>query len=91
MEGKIRIENNRIKVPILGWLKLSEKIDPLKGIKNIRISRQASHWFVSFKVPLPKIKYNIPTNTPVGVDLGIKDLATLSNGMVFPNLSSLAL
>jgi len=86
LEGHIRILNNRIKLPHFGWLKLSEKISNFKAIKNVRITRQASHWFVSFKVALPKIKHKIPKNTPVGVDLGIKDLATLSNGMVFPNL-----
>jgi len=86
LEGDIRIQNNQIKVPIFGWLKLSEKIINLKGIKNVRISRQARHYFVAFKIPLQKLKYGIKKNTPVGVDLGIKTLATLSNGMEFKNL-----
>ena len=46
------------------------------------ISRTAEEWFVSFKIP------HQPETTPktggiVGVDLGIKTLATLSNGIIF--------
>jgi putative transposase len=86
LEGNIELKNNCIKLPHFGWIKLSEKLADIKGIKNVRISRRAEHWFVSFKVELPKVKYKIKKDTPVGVDLGIKDLATLSDGQVFPNL-----
>ncbi|NEN88880.1 MAG: transposase [Okeania sp. SIO3H1] len=50
--------------------------------KSVTISKKADRWFVSFKVE------TIPQNTDksvdvVGVDLGIKSLATLSTGEVF--------
>jgi len=75
LEGKVRIENNKIKLPRIGWVKLSENISAT-AIKNCTVSRVANEWFVSFKT-----EYT-PTTTPkkfksVGVDLGVKTLATL--------------
>jgi putative transposase len=85
LEGKVRIENNKIKLPRIGWVKLSENISAT-AIKNCTVSRVANEWFVSFKT-----EYT-PTTTPkkfksVGVDLGVKTLATLSNGETFQNLT----
>ena len=49
------------------------------------ISRTANEWFVSFKVPYePKITNK--TRSIVGVDLGIKTLATLSDGVIFDSI-----
>lgn len=64
-------------------LKCSE-ILPDCDIKNVVISRTADEWFIAFKVPFT------PSVTPklietVGVDLGIKTLATLSTGGTFEN------
>lgn len=84
LEGAIRVENNLIKLPKLGWIKLSE-YNEVGVIKNVVISRVANEWFVSFRAE------HQPNYTPkqfnvVGVDLGIKSLATLSNGEIFENL-----
>ena len=84
LEGTIRIENNLIKLPKIGWIKLSEKVD-VTIIKNCTISRVANNWFISFKTEYEPHKTEKKFNS-VGVDLGIKTLATLSNGETFSNL-----
>lgn len=84
LEGAIRINGNLIKLPKIGWVKLSEKVD-VSNIKNCVISRKSNHWFVSFKTEYNPIKTE-KKNDVVGVDLGIKTLATLSNGEVFENI-----
>jgi len=84
LEGNIQIKGNLIKVPKFGWIKLSESIDDLT-VKNCVVSRTANEWFISFKIPFVPIK-TIKKHTSVGVDLGIKTLATLSNGEIFENL-----
>lgn len=84
LEGAIRIEDTLIKLPRIGWIKLSEKID-VSSIKNCTISRVADNWFISFKVEHTPIKTNKKFDV-VGVDLGIKTLATLSNGETFKNI-----
>jgi putative transposase len=81
LEGSIRVNENKIKVPKFGWLKCSE-ILPNCEIKNVVISKTANQWFVAFKIPyIPEITNK--TNGIIGVDLGIKTLAVLSDGLVF--------
>ena len=50
-------------------------------IKSCVISHRADDWFISFKEEFTPIKTE--NQGRVGVDLGIKKLATCSNGMVF--------
>ena len=87
LEGNIRTEKNKIKLPVFGWVKMSENLataSDLEDIKNVTISKTAGQWFVAFKVPFAKYPKQIKNN-PVGVDLGIKTLATLSEGTIFEN------
>lgn len=84
LEGNIEAKAGKIKLPKFGWVRISEKIE-IQGIKNVVISRQADHWFVSFKIPFVPEK-TAKTKGIVGVDLGIKTLATLSEGTIFENL-----
>ncbi len=83
LEGAIRIENNKIKLPKIGWIKISEEISA-STIKNCTISRKADDWYISFKTEYLPFK-TTKKNEVVGVDLGVKTLATLSNGEVFEN------
>ena len=87
LEGNIRTEKNKIRLPIFGWVKMSETLavaSDLEDIKNVAISKTAGQWFVAFKVPYAIYPKQIKNN-PVGVDLGIKALATLSEGTIFEN------
>jgi putative transposase len=81
----IRLGGIRHKLPFVGWIRTHEAL-PECVTKKVTISRQADDWYLSFHVELPD-----PAPTPkvvdvVGVDLGISALATLSTGVVFPNL-----
>ena len=80
LEGAIQVKENKIKVPKFGWLKCSE-ILPNCEIKNVVISRIADQWFIAFKVPFEPEKHN--KTGIIGIDLGIKTFATLSDGKVF--------
>lgn len=82
LEGSIDIQGNRIKVPKIGWLKTYEKLPEGVKPKNVAISRIANDWFISFKMDSVIYKEKKP-NQSVGVDLGIKTLATLSDGEKF--------
>ena len=82
-EGSIQIEGNSIKLPKFGWVKMSESLGSF-SVKNGVVSRTADEWFVSFKVPFIPTK-TVKINGIVGVDLGIKTLATLSTGETYQN------
>ncbi|NES67407.1 MAG: IS200/IS605 family element transposase accessory protein TnpB, partial [Okeania sp. SIO2D1] len=63
-------------------------LEPIEATtQKITISRQASDWYLSLSYEFT------PTSTPktidvVGVDLGLKTLATLSDGKVFESVKS---
>ncbi|MFS8877980.1 MULTISPECIES: RNA-guided endonuclease InsQ/TnpB family protein [unclassified Synechococcus] len=84
LEGSIKISGNRIKVPVLGWLKCHEQL-PATSPKNVTISRQADRWYISFKFEAPAPPEPEKDGEVVGVDFGIHNLATCSNGKTFPN------
>jgi putative transposase len=79
----ISVGGTRLKLPTIGWVGTYEGL-PHTTCKSITISRVASDWFIAFAYeqkhePTEK-RYEI-----VGVDLGIKELATLSTGVVLQN------
>ena len=77
----------QIKLPRIGWIKIYEVLPDNITPKSVTISRKADKWFVSFKVEtIPQITEK--SVDVVGVDLGIKSLATLSTGEVFPGAKS---
>lgn len=82
LDGTIKIlGSNHIQVPVIGVLKTFESLPQVKP-KNVTISRQSNKWFVSFKIEVEPMQSE-KTNLSVGVDLGVKQFATLSNGEVF--------
>lgn len=86
LEGTVKIlGNNKIQVPKLGILKTYERL-PQVIPKSVTISRQADRWFMSFKIEVEPQTSNL-TNI-VGVDLGVKNLATLSTGEVITGARS---
>lgn len=89
LEGNIQVKGNKIKFPIFGWVKMSEKFDDELKLKNVTISRHSNHFFVSFKVERKDLKIkNIENKPVVGVDVGISTLATISDGTIFPSVKA---
>jgi putative transposase len=88
LRGIITVEQSRIKLPVLGWVKLKEDgYFPTKDIKILAttISERAGHWFVSLQVEEKDMPITDIHNGVIGVDVGIKTLATCSNSKVFEN------
>ena len=87
LTGAIRFEGRKIQLPRLGKIRIKEKRKKYyKGrILSVTVSRRVNRWFVSVTVeenikdPKSIVSYS------VGVDLGIKTLATLSDGTTFSN------
>lgn len=86
LEGNIVVKGDRIKVPKFGWIRMEESYPNEFKVKNVTISLRAGHFFISFKTELEKtIVRGIKNKPSVGVDLGIKTLATMSDGSTHPN------
>lgn len=73
----------RTKLPTIGWIRTFEGL-PNVTTSKITISRIADDWYLSFAYEQPE-QISIKEHKVVGVDLGIKTLATLSTGVVFEN------
>lgn len=90
LTGSIVVFADAIQLPRLGRLRLKERgYLPMTGAAGIKalsatVSEQAGHWYVSIQA---EREQHVPSNSGllVGVDLGVKTLATLSDGTVIPN------
>jgi putative transposase len=82
---KFRIEDKRIRIPKLGWVRMRESLRFAGRIVSACISRLAGHWFASITVDMPDGLPLPPAENQgaVGADLGVKQLATLSTGETF--------
>lgn len=86
--AQIQLDNRRVKLPKLGWIGFY-KSNEIKGeLKNVTVSKHSGHWYVSFQVESEESLHSIRTTSAVGIDVGIKQFAMLSNGMIIKPISS---
>jgi putative transposase len=86
LTGSIVVLSTAIQLPRLGRLRLKERgyLPTDAKVLSATVSESGGHWYVSVLV---EQEYIIAANSGpvVGVDLGIKTLATLSDGTSEPN------
>lgn len=90
-----RCERHRLNIPTLGWVRIKEKgyIPTTKDgwtIKSGTVSIKAGRYYVSVLVEIPDIKIVNNGNDGIGIDLGLKDFAIVSNGKVYKNINKSA-
>lgn len=73
----------RIKLPGLKEFRLFERIDFTCSSQTFTVSRTADKWFVSFVLDVLKVPPVIHPIATIGVDLGVKTLATCSDGTLY--------
>ena len=88
-------ERHRIKIPSLGWVRLKEKgyIPTTKDgwkIKSGTVSIKAGRYYVSALVELPDAEIINNSGEGIGIDLGLKKLAIVSNGKTYKNINKSA-
>ena len=88
----IHCERHRIKIPTLGWVRIKEKgyIPTTKSgliIKSGFVSKKADRYYVSVLVDIPENIVHNNSDKGIGIDLGIKDLAVVSNGTKYKNIN----
>jgi putative transposase len=76
------INANKIRFPKLGWVKMRECLGFSGKLVSATVSRIADYWFVSVSVKMNITPATSESQAVVGVDLGVKNLATLSTGKV---------
>ena len=81
---------HKIKIPTLKFVRLKEYgyIPKDANIKSGTITKIADRYFLSLVIEVDDIVKTENTSTKgIGIDLGIKDTAICSNGMVFQNIN----
>jgi putative transposase len=78
--GKFRVVGKRIKLPLIGWVRMREEVRFSGRPKRVTISRNGDRWIASILVETDDVKPVIHPEPIIGVDLGLRTLATLSTG-----------
>ena len=91
----IPCERHRVKIPTLGWVRLKEKgyLPTTKDgfvIKSGTVSYKAGRYYVSVLIEIPEKEKPNLNQFGLGMDLGVKEFAVISNGVVKKNINKTA-
>ena len=84
--------NNMCNIEKIGKVKYKTNYKIPQGRNIVKFmnpycSFDGKYWYLSFNLDVNENQINIKNNLSIGIDLGIKELATCSNGMVFNNIN----
>ena len=85
---KLDQANNRIFLPKLGWMHYRNSREVLGEVKNVTVSHSCGHWYISVQTEREVSDVIHPSTSAIGVDMGIAQFATLSDGHVFAAVNS---
>jgi len=88
-KGDWKVYRHKIMIPSLKNVRLKEYgyIPINANIKSGTVSKSADRYYVSVLVETDIVSPNIPINDGVGIDLGLKDFAVISNGIRKKNIN----
>ena len=83
---KLKVKAGIVLIEKVGWVKTSEQL-PI-GVKytNPRVSFDGKYWYLSVGIEQEQAVGSL-TSEVIGIDVGVKDLAVCSNGMIFKNIN----
>lgn len=83
---KLKVKGYLALLSKIGWVKTSEEISSSEKYYNPRIVFDGKYWYITIVVGYNSLE-QVLSDTSLGIDLGIKDLAVCSNGEVFKNIN----
>lgn len=86
----LRIDGQRVRLPVIGWVRMREALRFEGKILSARVTREADQWHLAVQVELAQPPAPSQGQGVVGVDLGLTHLATLSTGEKIDNPKPLA-
>jgi putative transposase len=84
------IDGKRIRLPHVGWVRLTEELRFQGKILGATVSREADRWFVAVQVEVAEAPVRRESQAPVGIDLGLRAAAVLSTGKTYAPPKALA-
>lgn len=84
----IEIEHSRIKLPKLGWVKFFNSRKLQGKVCNVTVSKHGNHWYMSVCVEQELTKPTTLPTSAIGIDVGIANFASISNGTLITPVNS---
>lgn len=82
----IALDGNKVRIPKLGWVRMCQSLRfGGRLVGTVAISEQAGKWYASFAVEIEALDPDEKQVQEVGIDLGVKTLATTSDGHEYEN------
>ena len=86
---KTKIKSNkRVYLSKIGDVKMGRGLPSGVRLKDPRVIRQYGKWYLSASFDVEITKKEVLTEETVGIDMGLKDLMILSDGMVYENINN---
>jgi putative transposase len=85
---KIEQESNRICLPKIGWVRYRNSRKIVGTPKNMTVSRKGKHWYISIQVEYEANILEHKSTSAIGIDMGVKRFATMSDGTFIEPLNS---
>ena len=84
---KLKVKDNKlVNIEKVGWIKTNEQLPVDVKYSNPRISYDNKYWYLSVGIEQEEVQEEL-TDVSLGIDLGIKDLAVCSSGIVYKNIN----
>lgn len=85
---KVDQDKSKVFLPKIGWVSYRNSRKVVGDAKNITVSRKGAHWYISIQTEYQAELLAHKSTSIVGIDMGIKQFATLSDGTVYAPLNS---
>ena len=82
---KFSVSGKVVRLPVIGKVRMRESLRFTGKINSARVVEECGQWFICISVDVPDCQRERTGNDTVGVDLGVKTLATLSTGETVEN------
>lgn len=80
--SSVKTDGCKIQLPIIGWIRMRTELRFSGCIQAVTVSRAADGWYAAVLVETEDRLKATASLGPVGIDMGLKALATLSTGEV---------
>ena len=84
--SKLKVEEKLVLIEKVGWVKTVEQLPQDTKYTNPRISFDGKYWYIAVGMEKENNALEL-SEVSLGIDLGVKDLATCSNGKVYKNIN----
>ncbi len=83
---KLKYKNKRVVLEKIGWVKTAEPL-PEGEYTNPRVKHDGLSWYLTVGIETEETTLNKPITKPIGIDLGVKELAVISTGEVVKSIN----